>query len=215
MSKIEVNEIVNQSGDNDSGTDLSTNDQIGFKIANASKWTLNSSGNLFPASTLQGIVLGATSDTASNRLDDYEYGTFDSTVTSDTTLSDTTPDETLTHTGNSYVKVGQMCYVAMKRMDRTNTFSGNNVIITSMTLPFTAVDVTNNIYGASGHYQYYITGQYSSSTRTDGYIQTYVGSGGVSIVTLSVTNLNDGGYFLRMNSSVSNIYISFCYRTSA
>ena len=45
MSKIEVNEIVNQSGDNDSGIDLSTNDQIGFKIANASKWTLNSSGN--------------------------------------------------------------------------------------------------------------------------------------------------------------------------
>ena len=101
MSKIEVNEIVNQSGDNDSGIDLSTNDQIGFKIANASKWTLNSSGNLFPASTSQGIVLGATSDTASNRLDDYEYGTFDSTVTYDTTLSDTTPDETLTHTGNS------------------------------------------------------------------------------------------------------------------
>ena len=74
MSKIEVNEIVNQSGDNDSGIDLTTNDQIGFKIANASKWTLNSSGNLFPASTAQGIVLGATSDTAANRLEDYEEG---------------------------------------------------------------------------------------------------------------------------------------------
>jgi len=76
MSKIEVNEIVNQSGDNDSGIDLTTNDQIGFKIANASKWTLNSSGNLFPASTSQGIVLGATSDTAANRLEDYEEGTW-------------------------------------------------------------------------------------------------------------------------------------------
>ena len=173
------------------------------------------SGDLLFGTANKGVVLGVTSNTATNTLDDYEYGTFDSTVTYDTTLSDTTPDETLTHTGNSYVKVGQMCYVAMKKMDRTNTFSGNNVIITSMTLPFTAVDVTNNIYGASGHYQYYITGQYSSSTKTDGYIQTYVSSGGVSIVTLSVTNLNDGGYFLRMNSSVSNIYISFCYRTAA
>ena len=74
MSKIEVDEIVNQTGDNDSGIDLTTNDQIGFKIANASKWTLNSSGNLFPASTSQGIVLGATSDTAANRLEDYEEG---------------------------------------------------------------------------------------------------------------------------------------------
>ena len=76
MSKIEVDEVVNQSGDNDSGIDLTTNDQIGFKIANASKWTLNSSGNLFPAATSQGIVLGATSDTAANRLEDYEEGTF-------------------------------------------------------------------------------------------------------------------------------------------
>ena len=173
------------------------------------------SGDLLFGTANKGVVLGVTSNTATNTLDDYEYGTFDSTVTYDTTLSDTSPDETLTHTGNSYIKVGQMCYVSMKKMDRTNTFSGNNVIITSMTLPFTAVDITNNIYGASGHYQYYISGQYSSSTKTDGYIQTYVGSGGVSVVTLSVTNLNDGGYFLRLNSSVSNIYISFCYRTAS
>ena len=161
----------------------------------------------------KGVHLGVTSATSSNLLDDYETGTFDSTVTYDTTLSDTSPDETLTHTGNSYVKVGDMCYVAMKKMDRTNTFSGNNVIITSMTLPFTAVNVTDNIYGTSGHYQYYITGQYSNSTLSDGYIQAYVGAG-ASIVTLSVTNLNNGGYFMRMNSSVSNIYISFCYSTA-
>ena len=173
------------------------------------------SGDLLFGTANKGVVLGATSNTAANTLDDYEFGTFDSTVTYDTTLSDTSPDETLTHTGNSYVKVGQMCYVAMKKMDRTNTFSGNDVIISSISLPFTAVNVSENIYGTNGHYQYYITGQYSSSTLADGFIQTYVSSGGVSIVTLSVTNLNDGGYFLRMNSSVSNIYISFCYRTAA
>ena len=33
MSKIEVDEVVNQTGDNDSGLDLSTNDQIKIKIA--------------------------------------------------------------------------------------------------------------------------------------------------------------------------------------
>jgi len=104
MSKIEVNEIVNQSGDNDSGIDLTTNDQIGFKIANASKWTLNSSGNLFPASTSQGIVLGATSDTAANRLDDYEEGTFSPTLENQGN-SNLTTTKTSGNVGG-YVKIG-------------------------------------------------------------------------------------------------------------
>ena len=172
------------------------------------------SGDLLFGTANKGVVLGATSNTAANTLDDYEFGTFDSTVTYDTTLSDTSPDETLTHTGNSYVKVGQMCYVAMKKLSRSDTFSGTNVIITSVSLPFTAVNVTENIYGTSGHYQYYITGQYSSSTLSDGYIQAYVGAG-ASVATVNCTNLNNGGYFLKMSSSVSNIYISFCYRTAA
>ena len=172
------------------------------------------SGDLLFGTANKGVVLGATSNTAANTLDDYEFGTFDSTVTYDTTLTDTSPDETFTHSGNSYVKVGQMCYVAMKKLSRSDTFSGTNVIITSVSLPFTAVNVTENIYGTSGHYQYYITGQYSSSTLSDGYIQAYVGAG-ASVATVNCTNLNNGGYFLKMSSSVSNIYISFCYRTAS
>ena len=37
MSEIKVNSVVNSTGDNDSGLDLSTNDNIKFKIANAEK----------------------------------------------------------------------------------------------------------------------------------------------------------------------------------
>ena len=116
MSKIEVNEIVNQSGDNDSGIDLTTNDQIGFKIANASKWTLNSSGNLFPASTSQGIVLGATSDTAANRLDDYEEGTWTPAISG---LS-------LTISGATYTKIGNMvtAHIYTGSFNITNAGSG-------------------------------------------------------------------------------------------
>ena len=172
------------------------------------------SGDLLFGTANKGVVLGATSNTAANTLDDYEFGTFDSTVTYDTTLTDTSPDETFTHSGNSYVKVGQMCYVAMKKLSRSDTFSGTSVIISSVSLPFTAVNVSENIYATNGHYQYYITGQYSSSTLSDGYIQAYVGAG-ASVATLNCTNLNNGGYFLKMSSSVSNIYISFCYRTAA
>ena len=126
MSKIEVNEIVNQSGDNDSGIDLTTNDQIGFKIANASKWTLNSSGNLFPASTSQGIVLGATSDTSANRLTEYEEGTWTPTVNSGG----------ITPLNCTYVKVGDFVYVSANLADITDT--GTSTMVQIGGLPFTS-----------------------------------------------------------------------------
>ncbi len=51
MSKIEVDEIVNQTGDNDSGIDLSTNDNIKFKIANSQKAVIDATGNVGIGST--------------------------------------------------------------------------------------------------------------------------------------------------------------------
>ena len=146
MSKIEVNEIVNQSGDNDSGIDLTTNDQIGFKIANASKWTLNSSGNLFPASTSQGIVLGATSDSSANRLDDYEEGTFDPTMEhqGNSNLSTTKKSSNV----GSYVKIGTtvqfqmvLSISAVSGGDSSNLQVGN--------MPFTAKSISTNGYGGA------------------------------------------------------------------
>ena len=46
MSEIKVNSVVNSTGDNDSGLDLSTNDNIKFKIANAEKAIIDASGNV-------------------------------------------------------------------------------------------------------------------------------------------------------------------------
>jgi hypothetical protein len=43
-SKIEVDEIFNAGGDNDTGIDLATNDQILLKVANATRLTMNSTG---------------------------------------------------------------------------------------------------------------------------------------------------------------------------
>jgi hypothetical protein len=43
-SEIKVDTIVNAGGDNDTGIDLSTNDQILLKVANATKLTMNSTG---------------------------------------------------------------------------------------------------------------------------------------------------------------------------
>jgi len=46
MSKIEVDEISNQSGDQDSGVDLSTNDEVKIKTANTNHFVIDSSGNM-------------------------------------------------------------------------------------------------------------------------------------------------------------------------
>ena len=43
-SEIKVDTIVNSGGDNDTGIDLATNDQILLKVANATKLTMNSTG---------------------------------------------------------------------------------------------------------------------------------------------------------------------------
>jgi len=43
-SKIEVDEIFNAGGDNDTGIDLATNDQILLKVANATRLTMNATG---------------------------------------------------------------------------------------------------------------------------------------------------------------------------
>jgi hypothetical protein len=43
-SEIKVDTIVNSSGDSDTGIDLATNDQILLKVANATRLTMNSTG---------------------------------------------------------------------------------------------------------------------------------------------------------------------------
>ena len=43
-SEIKVDTIVNAGGDSDTGIDLATNDQILLKVANATKLTMNSTG---------------------------------------------------------------------------------------------------------------------------------------------------------------------------
>ncbi len=55
MSKIQVDEIVNKSGDGDSGLDLSTNDNIKFDIAGAEKARVDSNGHLLVGKTSTGI----------------------------------------------------------------------------------------------------------------------------------------------------------------
>ena len=52
MSEIKVNSVVNSTGDNDSGLDLSTNDQVIIKTANTTAITVDSSQNVTNAGDL-------------------------------------------------------------------------------------------------------------------------------------------------------------------
>jgi len=52
MSEIKVNSVVNSTGDNDSGLDLSTNDQVIIKTANTTALTVDSSQNVTNAGNL-------------------------------------------------------------------------------------------------------------------------------------------------------------------
>lgn len=51
MSEVRTDSIVNQSGDNDSGIDLSTNDVVAIKTANTEAMRIDSSGNLLVGKT--------------------------------------------------------------------------------------------------------------------------------------------------------------------
>ena len=137
VSQLNVDKIYNEGGDNDSGINLDTNDTVKFDIAGSTKWTLNSSGNLFPAATTQGIVLGATSDTAANRLEDYEEGTWTPTDQSGGSLS-------MTVWVATYTKIGNQVFFEIGFAFPT-TSDSNDI---RLSLPFTALNTGDNTGGA-------------------------------------------------------------------
>lgn len=108
-STIKVDNIKNLAGD-DSGIDLSTNDQIILKTANTTAITVNSSQNVALASTASvsglltassGVAIGGTG--SANTIDDYEEGTWTPTISSSS--------GTITTVGTVsgiYVKIGRM-----------------------------------------------------------------------------------------------------------
>jgi len=139
-STIKVNNIQNLAGD-DSGIDLSTNDQIILKTANTTAITVNSSQNVALASTASvsglltassGVAIGGTG--SANTLDDYEEGTWTAELRGATTRA-TTP---VTQSTASYVKIGTTVYV-QAYFSNVNT-SGASGTFQITGLPFTSIN---------------------------------------------------------------------------
>ena len=64
MSEIRADKIHNVTGDNDSGIDLSTNDQVVIKTADTTAITVDSSQN----TTFTGEIITSTSGTSNVRI---------------------------------------------------------------------------------------------------------------------------------------------------
>ena len=71
MSEIKVNSVVNSTGDNDSGLDLSTNDQVVIKTANTTAMTIDSSQNTTFAGNVK-LIDGAVIDCAGDLIIDVD-----------------------------------------------------------------------------------------------------------------------------------------------
>jgi hypothetical protein len=163
----------------------------------------------------KGIHLGVTSATSGNLLDDYEEGTFDSTITYDTQLTDTSPDETFSHSGNIYTKIGRFVFYAIKYFDKAGTFSGTAVNVSSVTLPFASINVTNVRPALSNFTPYYISGAYGNDNETSNLYPSVVHSEGSSTATLQMHRPNGGNYMIGMRDSynVASLYFSGAYFT--
>ena len=74
MSKIEVNEIVNQTGDNDSGIDLSTNDVVAVKTANTERMRVDASGNVGIGTTSPDTPLTIDGGSTDNTVAHFKSG---------------------------------------------------------------------------------------------------------------------------------------------
>ena len=144
-------------------------------------------GDLYFATAGKGIVLGATSNTAANTLDDYEDGTWDSTVSWAGGNTTGTATNT-TSVAGTYRKIGNACFVTLSLAPNAYN-SGGDCVIVGCTLPFTPT--TNSgaacyFYSGNGNYGSWTTGNRTwpvAEFVTSGKVTPYVGT------------FNGGSYF--------------------
>jgi hypothetical protein len=138
-SELKVDKITPASGTNtqigESGDTITI--PSGATIANSgtatgfglSGWSSNSN-NLLPASASSGIYLGVNSATASNLLNDYEFGTF--TPDADPTNNSFSAKGTMT---GFYTKIGNLVHFQVSIGVTTNGSASGNIEVYN--LPFT------------------------------------------------------------------------------
>ena len=145
ISKIGRNTSISDSGDATAIT-ITSGEDIDIE-----------SGDIFFSTAGKGIVLGATSNTDANTLDDYEEGTFTLTMRGSSGSAGSVAGNTATF---PYVKIGELVYFnGSFSITNVGSYSGN-LLFTG--LPFT-VDGQNHPMPLGAH-------QLDSDNETKNYL---------------------------------------------
>ena len=148
------------------------------------------SGDLLFGTANKGVVLGVTSNTDSNTLDDYEEGEFVAALDSSVTLH--SDADTL-----SYTKIGRQ--VTVCGQIRISSSNSNDVVINN--LPFTSIDGTDQSEFAVGAVRLY---EYNMSNSGQ-YVICYSETGGTRLYFTSVV---DDGVIIPLDAD-QNGYLMF------
>ena len=99
MSEVKTDSVVNVSGDNDSGIDLSTNDVVAIKTANSERARVDASGHVGVGTTTPGTYTAFVSGSTSPGL--VVAGTQPCLVLSDTDVAGSDSTLGITKSGDS------------------------------------------------------------------------------------------------------------------
>ena len=113
---------------------------LAFKSGGATRWKIDEAGDIIPYSTSSGIVLGSTSNVASNTLDDYEEGTH--------TFVEISGQASITNNRVHYTKIGRL--VTVQASIAVSSNSNTNPL--NLSLPFASS--INGYYLGGGNISY-------------------------------------------------------------
>ena len=150
---------------------------------------------------------GVTIDGVLIKDSQFTAGTWTSTITYDTTTTDTSPDETTTVTGN-YIKIGKLYHCSLPTLNRTSMGVGSDFILSTVSLPATSSSTNNS---SNSIYGYNISLRYNNTTNTAGYPVARVGSS-ASTASLTFYSTNQtGSGFVEVNGSSGDCNVSFWF----
>ena len=176
---------------------------LAFKSGGSTRWKIDESGDIIPYSTSSGIVLGSTSNTDANTLDDYEQGTFTPAWTSSGSSFQYSTQQGI------YTKIGnRVCFTIYVQLDGGgNSFSSNAVTLGGF--PFTS---SETMY-------FPVLGRFLNSDAGSGYYDPCILlNGGGTSAALRQLGDNVGGVASAANvlsSSSGQVWISGTYRTDS
>lgn len=155
-----------------------------------------------------GIHLGGTG--SANQLDDYEEGSFSSTITYSTTITNTSPSSTLVLTAY-YTKIGNLCKVDWPTITQSGVFA-SNAIISQATVPFTSASDARTACGSFRGYN--MRGRYGAGTLSSGQLSMSIGGSLTTASLLYDTHTLAGAGFISFEDSSSYLNMSLVYRTA-